>query len=436
MKHCTNKNMLQNKNVIIVGAGVSGIAAARLASAKGANVRILEKDPDAVDADKARILEQNKIDITFGEHSREQFEHGNMIVPSPGIPPGQIRNLLPENCNIPIYSELEFAYWFIDAPVVGVTGTNGKTTTVRLIENILRYAGYTVFLGGNIGVPLSDYAMSEDRVDIIVLEVSSFQLELIRDFRPHVGVLLNISPNHLDYHADMQEYFLSKMRLFENQKSNDLAIFPAEMQETVQSENWTQAEKRFFDSTYIWNCPALIGAHNQANIQAATLVCEAWGVNEQVVENALSDFQSYPHRLQQVCEKGGVLFVDDSKATTLDALKAALNSMDRPVLLLAGGIFKGGDPTELCGIIREKVRMIGLFGDSREIFEQAWKDCAPMFWENTLQDALKGLYATAARGDVVLLSPATSSFDLFSSYKERGRAFQKAVFDLDNRLNL
>ncbi|MFW6414923.1 MAG: UDP-N-acetylmuramoyl-L-alanine--D-glutamate ligase, partial [Thermodesulfobacteriota bacterium] len=348
---------------------------------------------------------------------------------------GRIREILPREKEVPLYSELELAYWFTDAPIVGVTGTNGKTTTVRLVDHVLRNRGYRVFLGGNIGVPLSEYVLSEQGADIIVLEISSFQLELVRDFHPEVAVLLNISPNHLDYHTDLQDYYRSKMRLFKNQKQGDLAIFPAGMQKDVESENWIAAQKKYFDNRTNWYCPGLIGPHNRENIQAASLVCARWGITEQEVENAIQDFKPNPHRLQQVCEKAGVQFVDDSKATTLEALRAALESMDRPVLLLAGGMFKGGDPSGLCGVIKEKVRMIGLFGDSRNLFEQGWKDCAPMFWKSTLQEAVLEIVKAARAGDTVLLSPATSSFDLFGSYKERGEAFQRAILELDESLS-
>ncbi len=428
MNSYTSKDIIQGKNIVVVGAGISGIGAARLGAQKGAYVRVLEKDREAVDADKAKLLEDKKIDISFGEHAYKQFADAHMIVLSPGIPLGQIKGFVPED--VQVYSELEFAYWFVQAPVVGVTGTNGKTTTVRLLEHVFRHAGYNVFLGGNIGVPLSEYVLSGQEADILVLEVSSFQLELVRGFRPHVGVLLNISPNHLDFHTDMQQYFRSKMRLFENQKCEDLAIFPEQMAETLQEGNWTRAEKKFFSAGKNWDCPALIGEHNQANIQAAALVCARWGIRELEVEYALQDFQSYPHRLQQVCEKNGVLFIDDSKATTLEALKAALKSLHRPVLLLAGGVFKGGDPESLREVIKKKVRTIALFGESRDIFQEAWKNCAQIFWKETLQEAVEELNRLATPGDVVLLSPGTSSFDLFNSYKERGRAFQEAVSKL------
>ena len=434
MRTATEGNILQGKGIAIVGAGISGLAAAKLASHKDAKVRILESDPGAVKADKATWLEDNGIDILYGEHSPEQFENCDMVILSPGIPPGQIRDLLPGENKIPMYSELEFAYWFIDSQIVGVTGTNGKTTTVRLIDHVLRNRGYNVFLGGNIGVPLSEYVLSEQKADIIVLEVSSFQLELIQDFCPQVAVLLNVSPNHLDYHTDMQDYFQSKIRLFKNQKQGDLAILPAHMQGVIERETSILAEKKYFDHKKDWNCPGLIGPHNRGNIQAASLVCNRWGITEQEVESAIQDFQPNPHRLQQVCEKSGVLFVDDSKATTLEAMRAALDSLDRPVLLLAGGIFKGGDPSSLCGLIKEKVRMIGLFGNSRNLFQEAWKDCAPVFWKTTLQEAIREISKAARPGDVVLLSPATSSFDLFGSYKERGEAFQKEVLELDECL--
>lgn len=430
MQYSDFKEWFVDQQLVVVGAGLTGLVAARLYRELGAHVRLLERDHCALTNQNYDYLLDLGIEVQVGEHSVEHFADAQMVVLSPGIPKISLQKFLPKGLNIPVYSELEIASWFVSEPIVAVTGTNGKTTTTSLISHILSSGGYKVFTGGNIGIPFSEYILSDKPVDVVVLEVSSFQLQNTYSFHPRIGVFLNFSANHLDFHRDMQEYLEAKLKLFQCQIKDDLAILPIEFKEKWEKEwglnstpVYLQAQKRF-------TCSALLGLHNQYNIEAAFQVCRYFGVQEDEITKALRSFRPYEHRLQVVTEKYGILFVDDSKATTIDALRAALESFSQPILLLAGGRFKGGDPEKLKALIKDKVRVAGLFGESRDLFATAWQGSTEIFREPTLEEAIRKIFNLAVYGDVVLLSPATSSFDQFASYKERGLAFQKVVDEL------
>ncbi len=429
MNELIHPGQLQGHTVTVVGAGRSGRAAARLAHALGARVRWLERDPARLDSEALALAEAKEWQLETGAHHPGQFTGTDMVILSPGIPRSSLEVLLPREPAPQVFAEIELASWFVTSPMVGVTGTNGKTTTTMVISRVLEQAGKRIFTGGNIGTPLSEYLLDEPPADVLVLEVSSFQLQNVSSFHPRVGVLLNLSPNHLDYHGDMEEYLEAKLKLFARQNDKDLAVLPLELKPMLEQRGFTEARRVYFVPTDRFDCPGLPGRHNQANLEAAWHACRFFGVDEKDMASALATFQGLPHRLHPLGELGGVLYVDDSKATTLEATQAALESFDRPVLLLAGGVFKGGDPAVLNDLIREKVRSVALFGESREIFEQAWQDKTDLSWDPTLEQAVQRLKGKAESGDVVLLSPATASFDLFKDYKERGLAFKRTVFE-------
>jgi len=297
----------------------------------------------------------------------------------------------------------------------------------------LEAAGKKVFTGGNIGTPLSEYVLGGEKADVLVLEVSSFQLQNIDTFHPAAAALLNFSANHLDFHADMEEYLAAKLRLFANQTESDLAVVPEAMRGELSTRAFTRARTVYFQARGRFAAPALPGAHNQANMEAALALCAHFGVTERTAREAMAVFTPAGHRLERVGEKGGVLFIDDSKATTVEALRAAIQSCDRPVRLLAGGVFKGGDLEGLVPLLRERVRSVGLFGASREIFEAAWAGSVALFWEPKLEGAVRRLYGQAGPGETILLSPATASFDLYSGYKARGDDFQRIFRELPGR---
>jgi UDP-N-acetylmuramoylalanine--D-glutamate ligase len=424
MRELFHTDQLRGHRAVVVGAGASGRAAARLLARLGAATLLLERQAATATDEVRREAAKAGYELRLGEHGPADFAGANLVVPSPGVRPAALGPCLAACPEAQVVSELELASWFMDIPIVAVTGTNGKTTTVMLVSHLLAAAGRQVFTGGNIGTPLSDYVLAGDPADVAVIEASSFQLMLTRSFRPRVAVLLNFSPNHLDWHADMEEYLSAKLALFAAQKPEDTAIVPESLRETLAGRRFTRAAVTWFAPLGRFACPRLPGAHNQENMEAAFLACQPLGVTEAAAKAAFADFAPAPHRLQAIGEKGGVLFVDDSKATTVAAMEAAIRSFDRPVRLLLGGVFKGGDVAGLAPLFREKVASVGLFGAGREVFEAALSGVVPLFYEPTLPGAVTRLFAESRPGDVVLLSPATASFDQYASYKARGRDFQ------------
>ena len=422
---------LHGKKAVVVGGGRSGIPAARLAAAAGAEVLLLERDPEVLDQTRRSLLEGENIAYSTGEHGERQFRDADLVVLSPGIPPWVIARYFPEEGAPRIYSEFELAWWFVDRPVIAVTGTNGKTTTVGLIGRMLEKAGISAFVGGNIGSPLSEYLVNGQNKQVLVLEVSSFQMLNTYTFHPDVGVLLNFSPNHLDYHGSLEEYFEAKMSLFHRQNPRDLAVLPEEMQSVLQAREDIRARRCYVAGRNRFDSPGLLGEHNQGNMEAAFAACRPFGVSEDSAREAVLEFRPESHRLQSLGEKDGVLFVDDSKGTTLVAQEAALNSFDRPVLLLAGGRLKGDDPARQADLIRSRVKAAGVFGECREELERAWRESTQIFSEADMGSALNRLLDVANPGDVILLAPGTSSFDQYEDYRERGRAFQELVHNLD-----
>ena len=425
MREMLHTDQLRGHQAVVVGAGSSGRAAAKLLTRLGASVRFLEKNPEAVSDALREEAVAAGYDLRTGTHGPADFAGAHLVVLSPGIRAANLADCLAACPDAQIVSEVELASWFVSEPIVAVTGSNGKTTTVMLVSHLLEAAGRKVFTGGNIGTPLSEYVLAGDPADVVVLEVSSFQLQLVKSFRPKVAVLLNFSPNHLDWHADLEEYLSAKLHIFAAQRPGDLALLPVELRETLAGRSFTRADVTWFAPTGRFVCPRLAGRHNQQNMEAAFLAVQPFGVTEDVARVAFERFAPAPHRLQLVGEKGGVLFVDDSKATTVAAMEAALKSFDRPVRLLCGGVFKGGDLAALVPLLKERVAAVGLFGANREVFEAAWTGVVPLFHEDTLKAAVTRLFADARPGDVVLLSPATASFDLYKGYKARGRDFQE-----------
>ncbi len=421
---------------IVVGGGRSGQAAARLLRRLGASVRLLEKRPETLPSEFAAWAESEGVEILGGEHKAEYFRDADILIPSPGAAVSIIRPLLTPGEEPEIMAETELAWRQLEGePVLAVTGTSGKTTTTSMCAAMLEAQGLDVFLGGNIGTPLSEYILARTagrpRADVLALELSSFQLQTCSTLKPRVAVLLNISANHLDYHKDMKEYIEAKMRLFRCQDTTCLAVFGPGLRGLPERMN-VKARISYFDpDSARFPDMQLIGPHNHANAEAAWQACKEFGVTLEHARKAIQDFKALPHRLERITESGGVLYVNDSKCTTVEALKVALASFERPVLLLAGGKFKGGDLNALKPLLKKHVKAVGLYGASREIFEPAWKDFLPVSWDETLRSALARLRGLARPGDVVLLAPATSSYDQYKNYLERGDDFRRAVTDQD-----
>ena len=413
---------------VVVGAGRSGLAAARLLRRAGARVRLLDSNLKALAGREvlAAELAALGIDVQLGEQSAAQFAGAAFVVPSPGMPVARLAGLVDTQIS-EILAEMELAWRYLDdEPVLAVTGTSGKTTTASLAAAMLHEQGYAVFLGGNIGTPLSEYVLGGKKADVLVLEISSFQLQACTTFCPRAGILLNITPNHLDYHKDMAEYTEAKFRLFRCQDEGDLAVLGEDLQALADAHR-LKARKVFVKATDRFPTSCLMGAHNRINEEAAWQACRLFGVTEASATKAVERFQPLPHRLERVRELGGVLYVNDSKCTTVSALQVALEAFERPVRLLCGGKFKGGDLAGLADLLRAKVQEVVLFGASREHFEKAWQGIVPISWHETMEPAVRFASANAKSGDVVLLAPATSSYDLYKNYEQRGEDFKQIV---------
>nr|WP_174404574.1 UDP-N-acetylmuramoyl-L-alanine--D-glutamate ligase [Desulfovibrio subterraneus] len=420
---CQQSPVTTGMKAVVVGVGSTGMAAAELLHALGAQVRIVDRSADKVTPAFREVIEKLGFETAFGDHSVEQFAGASLVVPSPGVPVLKIQQYLPADALV--MAETELAWHCVQhIPVLAVTGTNGKTTTVRLCAKMLEDAGKKVFLGGNIGTPLSRFVLEGGEADVLVLELSSFQLQTCSALRPKVGVLTNITVDHLDYHKDMDEYTDAKMRLFARQTVEDKAIFGPGLEDLPYRHD-VKAEIWFFDDSSRFPDALLKGRHNRLNMEASFLACSVFGVTEESAAATLREFVAAEHTLETVGVARGVTFVNDTKATTVDAVRAALETFDAPILLLAGGVYKGGDLSTLAGLVRSKVKAVGLYGSSREKFEQAWAGCAPMSYDTTMEEAARRLMDKAAAGDVMLLAPATSSFDQYANYRARGEDFRR-----------
>jgi len=422
--------IFENRRVVVVGAGVSGLAACRFLLSLGAAVRLVDAKAD-LSRDVLLKVSDNPaaagLTLETGPHTPAQFNDAHLVVLSPGVPVKKLAAVLAGVEPWRVVAEMEFASWFLDEPVIAITGTNGKTTTTTLVGHILRHAGLTPFLGGNIGTPLCDYLMGAAPADVLVIEISSFQLQNCRTFAPRVAALLNFSANHLDYHLDMEEYLSAKLNLFARQDHGCTAIVPQAMGAELAARNFTRARVDAFTADTDFDCPGLPGAHNRENIAAAWRMVRPFGVTEGQARAAIACFHALPHRIEPVGEVAGVLFVNDSKATTLDSVAAAVKSFERPVRLLLGGVFKGGVVEDILPALKGRVVSVGLFGASREVFEPALAPHFPVSWDKTLEEAVRRQFGQAKPGDMILLSPATASFDAYSGYAERGRDFARVA---------
>ncbi len=431
---------------VVVGAGVSGEAAARLLAHLGAKVRLLDRKAGNISAAFAALAEKEGIEIICGDHTPEQFMGAALVVTSPGVPLPALERLLAQaGDNAPVQAagparlplligELELASRYTDEPILAITGTSGKTTTTSLADAMLRKSGFATFIGGNIGTPLSAHVLARlrgecEKKDVLVLEVSSFQLQTCHSFHPKAAVLLNLTENHLDHHADMDEYTGAKLNVFSRQTPDDFAVVHPDLETLCKSAGCKARIEAIRPQNRFPNLK-LIGGHNAFNAEAAWLAVAPFGADKAKAAEAAGQFAPIEHRLELVAEFGGARYVNDSKCTTVDALKVALQSFADPVILLAGGKFKGGDLASLGELVKQRVKSVILFGDSRDIFTRAWDGIVPISWHPGLAPAVQEAAQTAASGDVVLMSPATASFDLFANYKERGDTFRRLAKEL------
>jgi UDP-N-acetylmuramoylalanine--D-glutamate ligase len=443
---------LEKKKVLVVGLKRTGVALAEFLAKRHARVTLTDLSDEKTLSPFIEKIRNLDVTIELGRHREETFESADLVVLSPGVP----HTLLPVQRalarNVSVMGEIELAYTFIREPIVAVTGTNGKTTTTELLGAILRRSGKKVFVGGNIGNPLIGYVDQPEKADIIVVEISSFQLDTTRTFRPNVAVLLNITDDHLDRYDSFSAYVDSKMRIFSHQGPSDKAILntadPLVLPylKGVKSQIWNSNATTLtepgatIEKDHIGFHPdglknhkldlagvLLKGRHNMENISAAGLAAMAVGCTLQNIQSALGEFKGLSHRVEYVKTVQGVKFFDDSKGTNVDAVKKAIETFDEPIVLIMGGRDKGGNFYLLRECVRKGVKHVVAMGESRNIILSALKDSAKTTLAGDMKDAVAQAFKVAAPGDVVLLSPGCSSFDMFESYAVRGDVFKKVV---------
>ena len=441
------------KNITILGAGESGFGAAMLASKKGYNVFV--SDHSYIDDNVKLLFENNSIKFEENEHSIDIIKSSDLIIKSPGIPNSSDIITKIKSLEIPIISEIEFASKNSKSFKICITGTNGKTTTTNLIYNILKTSGLSVGIAGNVGDSFSKMLLSGDK-DIYVLEISSFQLDDIKDFKPNISVITNILEDHLDhYEHDFSKYIKAKMKIIMNQDNTDYLVYNSDDKQLVNAldNNNSPVKKVSFGienqiknlidnknnilsnkkKTIMINTEelALKGRHNLLNSMAALTVSDLLKIENEVIRESLTSFSGLPHRLENFLKIQGVNYINDSKATNVNAAYYALDSMTSPTIWIAGGVDKGNDYSQLLPIVREKVKAIICLGiDNNKLLETFTPISEIIVETESIDEAVKIASKIAEKKDNVLLSPACASFDLFKSYEDRGNQFKQAVRNL------
>ena len=454
----------QGDHVLVVGLGKSGYAAVRFLLAQGMRVSVSEggRAPQ-LDAEKIQWLQEKGVYCEIGGHSSELFSKVDAILLSPGVPLTLPALAAARAKGIPVFGELALAQDFLKAPVVAITGTNGKSTVTTLVGDLLAAAGKKVFVGGNLGTPLCEYLAGPQEAEWVVLEVSSFQLDTAGNFRPRVAILLNITPDHLDRYPSYGAYAASKWSIFRHQQPEDTAILDGDDPEIARllaeaatdpaspfairsrraivgertvgigaSLNGTVAAIRevvpgaAVEEYELAGTP-LAMAPNSHNAMTAIIAARCCGCSPKAVQRGLAAFKPLPHRLALVAEVAGVGYYDDSKATNIGAVVSALEGMRQPVVLIAGGLDKGGDYRIMRDIVQQKVKAMVLIGSARQLMAAAFEDLIPIVFAESMAEAVDKARDLARQGDVVLLSPACASFDMFENYGHRGEVFREAV---------
>ena len=432
-----------NKNVAVLGAGLSGAAAALLLRSEGANITVLDS------ADEKKLLRSTldnlraqDIPVICGTDADRNSDKYDFVVVSPGIDPASPlgRNFWSRNTEI--IGELELGWRSCNTPVIAVTGTNGKTTTTEMLAQMLNQCGQKTIACGNIGKPLSEVAREKIKYDVLTVEVSSFQLETITSFHPSIALWLNFAPDHLDRYRSVGEYRAAKLRLFENQTGDDVAIINAietlpdlKARKITFSAYTNHADFRLSEGAILFdNQPVLRmsetklrGSHNIENLMATLAAGHARGLSFKEMVSPLSNYEPQPHRCEFVRQIGGVDYINDSKATNLDAMEKALQTQTKTVVLIAGGKDKGFNYQPMRELVKEKVRATILIGEMAKQIARDWEGLVKTEFAGSLADAVERAHATAKSGEVVLFSPGTSSFDMFKSYADRGDQFRSLV---------
>lgn len=444
------------RQILVVGLGKTGVALCRFLAARGAVVTATDRGPAASLDPALAALDNLAVAVEVGVAVPTTWRQHDLIVLSPGVPPELPWLQEAVRAGVPVVGDLEVASHYFRRPVVAISGTNGKTTTTTLVGELLRASGRRPLVGGNIGTPLVEMAAAQDEADLLVLEISSFQLDTAPSFHAQAAALLNITADHLDRYPDFQGYVRSKAGLFRNQGTTDLAVLNADdplvaglagelngrvyffsRLQPQEMGAWLAGEVvqiQLADGRRMelpWQGLKLTGGHNLENIMAALLLALEMGADIQACAEVLARFQGLPHRLEWVANVGGVDFYDDSKGTNVGAVVRSLEYFERPVILIAGGRDKGGDYAPLVPLVRAKVRELVVLGEAREVIAAALGGVVPIRIAADMPAAVQQAYAAARPGDVVLLSPACSSFDMFRDYAQRGLVFQNAVKELN-----
>jgi len=429
---------------MVLGMGESGRAAAELLRAKGAEVIICDSQMnERIERVAARLRPQGiRVEIQPLAYNPCRIDLG---VLSPGIDPSVplVKQLHAEQ--VPVIGEIELAARFCEKPIVAITGTNGKSTTTELVAAVLEAGGKRTEACGNIGKPFSDVVRNSEKLDVITLEISSFQLETIETFRPRIAIFLNFAPDHLDRYRSMEEYWRAKLRIFENQGPEDYAVVNADLdlpflaarRITIHAYG-KEADYTFRDG---WLCrgsekivlqseTSLTGPHNAENQLAVLALGDLYGIDRSVVLDVLSNYKALPHRCELVRELDGVRYVNDSKATNLHSMESALQGMDVPCVLIAGGKDKGFDYTAIRDLVGRHVADVVLIGEAQSRMVEAWGQRTKCHRAQDLAEAVAAARRLARKGQTVLLSPGCSSYDMFKNFEERGRVFRDLVRDL------
>jgi UDP-N-acetylmuramoylalanine--D-glutamate ligase len=448
---------LKNRRVLVVGLGRSGVASAFFLQDRGAKVTVSDEKSEAQLQNEIAALLDRGVSIETGRHGERTFRDQDLIVVSPGVPSDQPQLQQARSMGIPVIGEVELAFRFLQGRVIAITGSNGKTTTTTLVGEILAKSGKKTLVGGNIGTPVISLAAQSTPETLTVLEISSFQLETIEQFRPWIAAILNITPDHLDRHHTFQAYVDAKAGIFQNQQSGDLAVLNADDPTCVALKDRPKTPSCWFSRKHGVETGACLqgeqivftplqggqervvlnrhdiplkGSHNLENVLAAVTIAMLAGSEPEQIRKAVSEFRAVEHRLELVATINGVSFYNDSKATNVDATAKALESFPGNIHIILGGKDKGSDYSVLNALLRERAKRAYLIGAAAEKIGSQIQGAAALVRSGTLERAVRQAFESAKSGDVVLLAPACASFDQFENYEHRGRVFKELVHSL------
>jgi UDP-N-acetylmuramoylalanine--D-glutamate ligase len=450
---------LKNKRVLVVGLARTGVATALFCAGRGAAVTATDSRNETEIGDAVTKVHGAGVKLELGGHNESTFLHQDLIIPSPGVPADGALLHAARAKGVTIWSEIELAHRFRQGKLIGITGSNGKTTTTSLVEHILRTASFPTILAGNIGTPLISCVERMTHDTVTVVELSSFQLELIQDFRTDISVFLNLTPDHLDRHHTMEFYTKAKARIFQNQTEEDFALLNADdpattpLAPTRPRVYWFSRRQRAAQGAFLRGGDIVFrddgkeevvlqsdevplpGAHNLENVLAAIAAAQIAGASAKAVAEGVRSFAGVEHRLEFVAEINGVRYFNDSKATNVDATLKALDSFPGRILVILGGKDKGSDYTALRAALRERAILALLIGAAADKISNQIDGSVPIERAGTLERAVEIASQAARAGDVVLLAPACASFDQFENYEHRGRVFKALVHELKQRAN-